>query len=89
MAYKTLAAFAITALLGIGVAHAQQQNWNSYHAPGSPYTNYNGSDGWSGNTYHAPGSPYTSGTFTGPNGQSRNCTTFRAPGSPYASTTCN
>jgi hypothetical protein len=66
-----------------------QQNWNSFHTPGSPWTNYNGSDGSSATSYRAPGSPWTNTTINGPNGQSRNCTTYQAPGSPWANTNCN
>jgi len=84
---KTLAAAIVLCSIGVG-ANAQTQ-WNSYNAPGSPWTNSYGSDGSTGTSYHPPGSPWTNTTINGADGQQQHCATYQAPGSPYASTTCN
>ena len=78
----------ILLILAAVPAHAQMAQWNSFHQPGSPYTNYTGPDGQSATTFHSPGSPYSNTDINGPNGQQQHCTTYHSPGSMYANTTC-
>ena len=84
MTVRTLAALALLAMATPAMAQ-----WNSYHQPGSPWTNYNGPNGQTGNSYHQPGSPWTNSTINDGNGQMHSCQTYHQPGSPWANTNCN
>jgi hypothetical protein len=79
----------IGASLSAMAAPVLAQTWTTYQAPGSPFTELTGPNGWNGTTYQAPASPFTETTIRGPRGQTRQCTTYQAPGSPFAETSCH
>jgi len=82
---KTLA---ITTLLSFAALPAAAQ-WQSYHAPGSSFTEHTGPNGWSAESYHSPGSSWTDTTIRGPQGQRRNCSTYHYRGTSFSDTDCN
>ena len=66
---KTLAFAALA--MGSIAAPAMAQSWTSNRV--GPFTYYNSDNGWTG-TSNTIG-PFTYHNFTGPNGQTTNCTT--------------
>lgn len=72
---------ALAAALLLAAAPAFAQNWTTDQIGRSTY--YNGSNGWHGTSDQIGNSTYS--TFTGPNGQMRNCTSDRIGSSVYTS----